>query len=64
MIMLTGDYTTQCRKYLGLCTCPVCEDKQRELTETKRRSFYKTTIEMLQERLLKTTNSVSKGYPL
>ena len=63
MIMLTGDYTTQCRKYLGLCTCPDCGEKQRELSESKRRSFYKTTIEMLQDKFVNTSNNGSKRFP-
>ena len=50
--MLTGDYTFQCRKLIGLCTCKSCASEGLQAAASKRRRrLYDAFLDMYSKKL-------------
>ena len=49
--MLTGDYTFQCKKHIGLCTCNTCVKQEIQTAAAERRQrLYNAFLEIYNKR--------------
>ena len=50
--MLTGDYTLQCKKHVGLCNCESCASEGMQAAASKRRRWlYDAFLEIYSKKL-------------
>jgi len=60
--MLTGDYTFQCRKQIGLCTCKACTTEVMQIEASKRRrTFYDAFLEIYSKKLERESENLLKA---
>jgi hypothetical protein len=60
--MLTGDYTLQCRKHIGLCTCKSCTTEGLQLAANKRRRWlYNAFLEIYSKKIFRDASVLEKG---